>query len=185
MFTVKVPDVFAACALPKPIPAAHSAVAKISFLSFVMLLLLPYLVVRIPFLFACRDILTTSFRIRQKTAVNTCKESVSYRKRCPDSISEGQLPYRTWDAMALKAASALQHASQDVLGFSGVGTFSSTIVNRPVRPVTRIVCVFNVSAGSATTRRRLRAKPTPPPQRAPAMLTLSGKHCTPSPAGPL
>src|SRR5258708_19994782 len=146
MFTVKVPDVFAACALPKPMPAAPSAVAKISFLSFVMSLLLPYLVVRIPYLFACRDILTTSLGIGQKTIANTCKKSVSYSEDPKTSSSEGQLPYRTCDAIALKAASALQQASQEVLGFSAVGTFSTTPVNRPVRPARRITSLFNISS---------------------------------------
>jgi hypothetical protein len=37
------------------------------------------------------------------------------------------------------------------LGFSGAGTFSSTMVKRPERPETRMVWVFSSSAGSAMT----------------------------------
>src|SRR5437667_225683 len=54
----------------------------------------------------------------------------------------------------------------------------------PVLPLIVMKCVLNLSAGSATTFRRVRSKPIPARDSTAAMLTFAGKWGTPSRAVP-
>src|SRR2546423_10003586 len=87
----------------------------------------------------------------------------------------GQVPKRVREPSERSAAKALQQASHDVFGLSGVGTFSKTMLKRPVGPETRMVCVLSLSAGSATTFRRVRSQPMPASDSTAAMFTFCGK----------